>query len=348
MRMQSLIFLFISVIFTLAITSVNATNYYDQQIGIAFNGSFRSIAYNVTALAQNSSDCAGPSYILNGWTPSHYWYQIFISYNYGFFCTDSKHPEFDKFYVGYEVFTPSQGLTNESASVETPAQMIKPNDKITLSLSFYNGNVIMQVKDRTSGYEYAYSYGAFGSNIFTQNGPQGDPNGATTSLMTEELHLTPYYGNESRVSYQPSGGSVSGGWLYAAESECIFNSTVRECLSHMFRVISPEAAQPYQNCTYFVGIDNETSSYLSNGTVITGGASPGNGSFIQCNSSSMKMWESSAIQPIIVQQAQPAKPDYALIMAILLVAAIASYIYGKKMRAGRLSASLGDKKPVQL
>ncbi|MEM4093255.1 MAG: hypothetical protein QW837_09485, partial [Conexivisphaerales archaeon] len=66
---------------------------WDEQLGESFTQSFTSMAFNVTAIAQESSYGYGPAYLLNGLSNTGYWYQVGLSYdwphanggyNYGF------------------------------------------------------------------------------------------------------------------------------------------------------------------------------------------------------------------------------------------------------------------------
>ena len=109
---------------------------------MTFTQDFTSIAYNVTAVAQEDLTAMdGPAYLLNGLSNDGYWYQVGLSYdwtsNYGFG-------------FNYEVFNlvgTSIDPTNGGGGLEHFSGTVNSGDLVLLNLYFKSGVVYMYAKD---------------------------------------------------------------------------------------------------------------------------------------------------------------------------------------------------------
>ena len=112
---------------------------YDEQLGTTFTQDFTSLAYTITAVAQSGSDGYGPAYLVNGLGSTGYWYQVGLAYNWDPTTASG-------FHLAYSVFNPSGNLVfpiSNGAGITTFSP-VNPGDTVLLSLSFSNGNVVMQ------------------------------------------------------------------------------------------------------------------------------------------------------------------------------------------------------------
>ena len=190
---------------------------YDEQEIISFNGSFTALSFNLTAVAQQDSHGYGPAYLLNGLSNLGYWYQIGITYHWYSELNNTSYR--DRGFSGvYEVFAPN-GTSIFPAKGGGSLQMnINAGDQINLYLALLtNGSVVMKATDLktfSSGTEF---YSAFGATYFESAGGLDNSKGVFTGLMTEWYHSSPYYGNESAVTYVPYGGNIQYAWLGADE-----------------------------------------------------------------------------------------------------------------------------------
>jgi hypothetical protein len=239
------------------ISSAYATNAsYDEQLGITFTQNYTSLAYNVTAVAQSSSDGYGPAYLLNGYSNTGYWYQVGISYNWG--------PYARGFYANYEVFSPNGQSVfpqNGGGGVLSFSGPVNQDDIILLNLYFDNGSVIMLVKDLNTGATASTSYSDEGASEFIGNSYAPEENGYFTGLMTEWYHTIPYYGNEQVVNYSIYGlTSNNGAWLWADEfysptKEIIFSNSTESPIffnGKTFHEFHSNGATEYANPITFV------------------------------------------------------------------------------------------------
>ncbi|MEM3637088.1 MAG: hypothetical protein QXX17_01610 [Conexivisphaerales archaeon] len=239
---------------------------YDEQLGETFTQSFKSMAYNVTAVAQVNNDGYGPAYLLNGLSNTGYWYQVGLSY-------DWTGPV-GGFQMVYEVFDPN-GVSifpaNGEGGLMSFSGTVKQGDTVLLNLYIGSGSlageVVMYVKDYTSG-AFAYeTYSSEGSSYFVGNS-QGlaNNNGFFTGLMTEEYHNNAYYGNEQLVSYSNYNYPLTSAWLWidewnVATNQTLFSSStsfpVDFSNSYQYHKFSSNNATEYANAFVFAtGADN--------------------------------------------------------------------------------------------
>ena len=79
---------------------------------------------------------------------------------------------------------------------------VNQGDTILLTLSFANGNVVMEGTDQNTGAQAQKTYSAVGATSFIGNlSATANSNGFFTGLMTEWYHSSPYYGDEQKVTY---------------------------------------------------------------------------------------------------------------------------------------------------
>ena len=186
---------------------------YDEQLGTTFTQDASSLAYTVIAVAQTGTDNYGPAYLLNGLGNTGYWYQVGLSYNWDPSIATG-------FQLAYSVFDPSGNLvlpTNSGAGLATISP-VNPGDTVLLSLSFSNGNVIMQGTDRNTGAQAQESYTAAGANTFSGNSSApSNSQGFFSGLMTEWYHSALYTGSEQGVTYTTTGSPITSAWLWMDE-----------------------------------------------------------------------------------------------------------------------------------
>jgi len=186
---------------------------YDEQLGITFTQDSPSLAYTVTAVAQKGMDNYGPAYLLNGLGNTGYWYQVGLSYNWDPGIATG-------FQLAYSVFDPSGNLvlpTTNGAGLAAISP-VNPGDSVLLSLSFANGNVIMQGTDQNTGAHAQEMYTASGANVFSgvTSAPSNEQ-GFFSGLMTEWYHSTLYTGGEQGVTYTTQGAPITSAWLWMDE-----------------------------------------------------------------------------------------------------------------------------------
>lgn len=233
--------------------------YYDEQIGITFPEDSASLAYNVTAVAQASSNGYGPAYLLNGLTDAGYWYQIGLSYNWPF----ANGGYVSGFAVNFEVFNANGSSVypiGGRGGLDRFTGTVNNGDIVLLGLSFSGGQVKMQLKDLSTGATGAEAYAAFGSRFIGLATP-GDRNGFFTGLMTEWYHVNPYYGSEGKVVYSQSVSPLTSAAVWADEFNSN-NSAVVFSGSTAFVFSNPNLVQPYSS--------NGATAYANAYTFITG------------------------------------------------------------------------------
>jgi Divergent InlB B-repeat domain len=191
---------------------------FDEQIASTFTDNFTSLAYNVTVVAQTGADGYGPSYILNGLTPSDYWYQAGISYHWP--ETDGSY--FPTFGFTYDVFgpygAPVYPTGTGGAGIENFSTPVNSGDTVLLTLAFVGSTVQMQAHDWNTGGTAQTSYGSYGSSSFLGN-PSSPFNfqGYFSGLMTEWYHAAPYSGNEGQVTYTNHEVALTSAWMWIDE-----------------------------------------------------------------------------------------------------------------------------------
>lgn len=173
---------------------------YDEQLGATFTQSFKSMAYNVTAVAQTDpANGAGPAYLLNGLSDKGYWYQVGLSYSWD--------PSWSAgFAFIYEVFNPSGNSIFPSSGgggLQTFSGPVNAGDEVLLSLNYTGGNVVMYAYDWNTRANSSITYSAVSAGTFVGSAiPQiANSNGFFTGLMTEWYHASPYYSNVKKVTY---------------------------------------------------------------------------------------------------------------------------------------------------
>jgi hypothetical protein len=192
---------------------------YDEQIGITFTQDLTGLAYNVTALAQVDANGYGPAYLLNGVTPSGYWYQAGISYHW-----PSSSGTYDPtFGFSYEVYGPGAKPvfpTNGGAGLGSFSKAVHSGDSVLLSLTFSGSSVQMLAQDWNTGATAKTSYSSMGSSTFL--GDQSRPSnsqGFFSGLMTEWYHDAPYTANVGKVTYSNQAVALSSAWMWIDEFE---------------------------------------------------------------------------------------------------------------------------------
>jgi hypothetical protein len=232
--------------------------YWDEQLGLSFTEDFSSIAYNVTAVQQADSDGYGPAYLLNGISNSDYWYQVGLSWNWPY--TTGGH--YDGFRMIYEVFN-SFGIsifpTDGSGGVASFSGNVNSGDTVGLNLYFSNGNVTMYAHDFNTGASAEESFSAEGATLFNgMPSSKTNSNGFFTGLMTEQYHVSPYYGDESSVLYSDAAFSLSSAWMWIDErnsetGQILFSDQSLVYYSgSSFQIFSSNGTSESSNATDFI------------------------------------------------------------------------------------------------
>ena len=193
---------------------------YDEQLGTTFTQNFTSLAYTVTALAQTGTDGYGPAYLLNGLGNTGYWYQVGLSYDWDGSASTG-------FQLAYEVYNSSgKSVYPVNGGGMATFSPVNPGDTVLLTLSFANGNVVMEDTDQTTGAQAQKIYSAMGATSFIGNpSATANSNGFFTGLMTEWYHSNPYYGDEQKVTYIENGPGITSAWLWVDEFSVAPNGT---------------------------------------------------------------------------------------------------------------------------
>jgi hypothetical protein len=175
---------------------------YDEQLFLVESGNSTSLAFSVPAVAQSDSNGYGPAYLVNGLTPSGYWYQVGIAYDWP--CGSGY---VQGFHFISEVFAPG------GRSVYGPTiipMIIVPGDAVNLTLRFGDSNVWMTASDSARSSNESTVYSAEGASNFTG----GLEAGWFTGVMTEWYHSQAYYGGELPVTYNATT-PISGDGAHA-------------------------------------------------------------------------------------------------------------------------------------
>ncbi len=207
---------------------------YDEQLGTSFTQNFRSLEYNVTAVAQTdpvSGD--GPAYLLNGLTGAGYWYQVGLAWNW--YPGNTPGTGFD---MVYEVFDSSGASilpAGGGGGLQAFTGAVEAGDTVVLRLYFELGQVVMYAQDANTGAVASASFSAQGATEFTGQSSYlpfspTDANGFFTGLMTEWYHPSPYYSDEAKVTYE-APSPISSAWMWMDEFQCSdSNCTTRTSL----------------------------------------------------------------------------------------------------------------------
>lgn len=255
---------------------------YDEQLGTAFTQNFTSLAYTVTAVAQSGSDGYGPAYLVNGLGNTGYWYQVGLAYNWDPVTAPG-------FHLAYSVFGPSGNVVfpvNTGAGITTISP-VNPGDTVLLSLSFSNGNVVMQATDQTTGAQSQETYSAAGSTYFVGSPSSiGNSQGFFTGLMTEWYHSVPYYAGEQSVTYNDKSGAITSAWLFMDEFSVskngvggtVFSDYTRSPLIFsnptQLQLLSSNGATESTNATQFITGQTATVTLTFDYSVIGGTVVP--------------------------------------------------------------------------
>ncbi len=193
-----------------------STIQYDKQVGFTFAQDFTSLSFNVTAVAQHGPDGTGPAYLLNGLTDMGYWYQVGISYNWGY--TTSTGTGYTPGFQGiHEVFDAyGRSIYPTTGGGGAMPLNVNPNDTVQLSLYFSNNQVIMAAHDWNTTDTSSRAYISYHATVF--NGQQSgiSNNGFFTGLMTEQYYNTPDNSIGQQVAYS-TGQSLSSSWMWMDE-----------------------------------------------------------------------------------------------------------------------------------
>ncbi|MBX8642765.1 MAG: zinc-ribbon domain-containing protein, partial [Thermoplasmata archaeon] len=121
----------------------NAAPYYDLQIGEAFQSNYSSLAWNVTAVAQNDFSAFGPSYLLNGVSSAGYWYQVGIAWNWPGDVNKTANTAviYQGFHMAYQVYFPN-GTSDTIGLIDLSANVNNGNS-VQLGMRFSAGDVIL-------------------------------------------------------------------------------------------------------------------------------------------------------------------------------------------------------------
>jgi len=241
---------------------------YDEQIGITFSQTFTSIAYNVTAVEQSDSYGYGPAYLLNGLSDQGYWYQVGLSWDWPYLAGGYN----AGFNLNYEVFSstgdsifPADG----SGGFASYSGIVNQGDSVLLDLYFSNGQVFMYSQDWNTG---ATAYQSFSSESATSfvgmTGASSNSNGFFTGLMTEQYHVSAYYGSESDVTYTDPNFALSSAMMWADE----YNANTSQVL---FVQGSPELSYSNPNQLQYFSTNGATAAsnayeFISGPNALTG------------------------------------------------------------------------------
>jgi hypothetical protein len=237
---------------------------YDEQFGLTFADSYTSLAYNVTAKAQVDTSDIGPSYLLNGYSNTGYWYQIGLSYNW---ADSTQHDT--GFNINYDIFAPDGSVIDPSTGGGGVLSMSGPvynNDTVRLGLSFSNGDVVMTAYDLNTDASGSIMYSAEGATEFVGNPSSTETGGFFTGLMTEWYHVVPWYGGGGQVDYNPYGAISSPAWLWVDEFYC-YSQTCGT--GQRIPIFSNSTSYP-MSPAYTLQSNGATLTYSNGGTFTTG------------------------------------------------------------------------------
>ncbi len=233
---------------------------YDEQLGFTFTQNFSGLSYNVTAIEQQDVYGYGPAYLLNGLTNLGYWYQVGLSWDWPI-ANGGFSPGFA---FNYEVFSPNGTsiFPPDAGGIANFSGPVNPGDKIGLSLTFSGESVTMEAIDWQTNSLASVAYESFGAGEFV-GFPLSISNakGYFTGLMTEQYHVTPYNGSETKVTFS-SDNNVSSAWMWVDEfnantSSLIFQKSTPGPVSYVgswqsFSTFFSEGATLLSNAYEFV------------------------------------------------------------------------------------------------
>lgn len=254
---------------------------YLEQMGVTYTAvSTQTLAYNVTAIAQNSSDGFGPAYILAGEASNGYWYEIGLSYNWPY---SSSSGSYNGFALSYSAFDPNGSTSYPPGSgLLSFSRPIYNGDKVLLEMSFQNSKLLMYVKDWNTNATSSLTFNASG-NYFVGTRYAGNSRGLFTGLMTEWYHTNPVltYTPQEIVTYTPVGYNPPREVYLWADEYCTVTcgyNTQSNGFYYADTVFDLNSTLIYSNSSFnFTPLFNQygvRSEFYSNGTFVTGSLKP--------------------------------------------------------------------------
>ena len=188
---------------------------YDEQLWLGFAQNFTSLEYNVTAVAQNDTFGYGPGYLLNGLTGNNLWYQVGVSWNWGY-IQGGHGTGFELLYQVWNASSAKTVFPNTSGTTEPkPFLLVSANDTVRLSLSFSQGNVTMAGYDWRTKTEVNATYFAHGASQFVSY--KNHISGFPSSLLTEWYHVLPYFCDNEHAVFSNNQNPLTNAWMHIDE-----------------------------------------------------------------------------------------------------------------------------------
>lgn len=260
--------IFFIIVGFLIINIAHAQNY-DEQVGVTFMDNYTSLAYYVTAVPQSEQGGNGPSYLLNGFSNTKYWYQAGISYN--FFNSPSP----AGFVASLECWSPQGQVIFNNVTYTMP---IYSGDEVLISMYFNESKIDMFVEDMNTNSFTSTVCDTGGGTHFVSGGSisEGGNNHVFefTGLMTEWYHLEPFYGDIEKATYAPYNSSSLShipaqlwvGEFYCYEQPCVGGKT---------SLFYNSTSSPVRtSSSYTFSSDGASETLYGNGTFTTGTLAP--------------------------------------------------------------------------
>ena len=240
---------------------------YLQQLALNFKQSFSSLAYNVTAVAQNDSFGYGPSYLLDGLSDKGNWYQVGVIWN----PSNPTEVGFTPgFYLVVQIWSSTNGTsifpkTGQAETYNFSGQ-VRTGDIVLLSLNFSNasesktGIVNMSAYDWNSTARSSANYTSFGASTFVQSLPSGSyPSG----LLTEWYLAEPNFCLPNKVVYSNYLKPIQSADMCIAELNVTNVNSSSNAYSYQYATI-------FQGCSSvsYSSNSNSLQSYSLNGITI--------------------------------------------------------------------------------
>jgi len=182
--------------------------HWDEQSLLSISGNYTLLAYNVTAVVQNSTNGYGIGYFLNGATDNGNWYQFGLEYNWP---RKSNTITLNGFRMAYEIWNGGNSIypKDGGAGGNLINGTIDNGDTVLLKMALSNKNVSMTLYDWNTGAHANLTYSALNATKFVgyggMNGTHGNGTnqlGELTGLMTEEEFVNFNYTNGKQVTYK--------------------------------------------------------------------------------------------------------------------------------------------------
>lgn len=188
-------------------------DFYDLQADLAFANGTSGLIYDVAATKQTSDCSYGVAYLLNGYTPNRYWYQVGLSWNW-------RGPGSERFAMNYNVFDPNGAVVDPATGgggVMPFTGPVSPGDPVRLVLAPSNGTILMDAADLATGSVASASFPAFGQSSFGR-GIWGEGRDTVfTGLMTECYRSAPGNASWVNVTYVSQAAAVPFGAFCVGE-----------------------------------------------------------------------------------------------------------------------------------